>query len=87
MRNENNNDNLYPEGTVICAKADPALNLIISKYRQRIYYCAEVDDPKKILAYFENELIPPKVQSIAAEKKVDAINKYTIGPEFTVPKV
>jgi hypothetical protein len=56
------NDNIYPEGALITAKANPALQLIIRKYYQRIYYCEIVDDPEhKHLAYFERELIPPAV--------------------------
>lgn len=63
MRNEINNDNIYKEGTIICAKVDPALKLTIMKYRQRIYYCAVVDHPEQNnLAYFEKELIPPNVK-------------------------
>jgi hypothetical protein len=55
-----NIDNLYPEGTVITAKDDPALTLVIMKYYQRIYYCAVVGDAaRKPLTYFERELIPP----------------------------
>lgn len=53
-------DNIYPTGTLIKAKVNPALPLIIHKYYQRIYYCAVVDDPDhKHFAYFERELIPP----------------------------
>jgi hypothetical protein len=63
MRNEINNDNIYKEGTIICAKVDPALKLMIMKYRQRIYYCAVVDHPEQNnLVYFEKELIPPDVK-------------------------
>jgi hypothetical protein len=60
MKNEINNDNRYPEGSEIYAKADPTVKLVISKYRQRIYYCTIADHPdKNALAYFENELISP----------------------------
>jgi|GEM_PF-829158 len=60
MRNEINEDNLYKEGTVLSAKVDPALKLVIMKYRQRIYYCAVVGHPdQNNYAYFEKELIPP----------------------------
>lgn len=45
---------------MISAKADPALQLKIMKYYQRIYYCAVADDAsRKHLVYFERELIPP----------------------------
>jgi hypothetical protein len=60
MRDEINNDNSYKEGTVVCAKSDPGLKLVILKYRQRIYYCAAVDHPERNhFVYFERELIPP----------------------------
>jgi hypothetical protein len=55
-----NNDNLYPVGTVVKAKVDPTLPLIIEQYNGRIYYCAAVDTPEhRHFAYFERELIPP----------------------------
>ncbi len=54
-------DNVYEEGTVITAKVDPNLRLIITRYYQRIYYCAVEGEPdRKKLAYFERELIPPQ---------------------------
>jgi hypothetical protein len=54
------NDNLYPAGTPIAAKADPGLPLIIDSYYQRIYYCSVVGQPDhRVMAYFERELIPP----------------------------
>ena len=60
MRNEINNDNLYQEGSIICAKIEPALKLLITKYRQRIYYCTVVGHPEQNnLAYFESELTLP----------------------------
>lgn len=50
-------DNNFDLGTLVSAKAFPTLKLVIVKYYQRIYYCAEVNNPnKKHLAYFENEL-------------------------------
>jgi len=60
MRDEINNDNIYKEGKVIYAKADPQLKLVILKYKQRIYYCTAVDHPEQNnFVYFERELIPP----------------------------
>lgn len=60
MRREINDDNLYPEGTVISAKVNPSLQLVITSYRQRIYYCSAVDHPEqKGFAYFERELVRP----------------------------
>lgn len=60
------NDNIYQEGTIISAKVNPGLQLMIHKYYQRIYYCSIVGNPgQKHFAYFERELIPPNaVQSI-----------------------
>jgi hypothetical protein len=60
MRNEINNDNLYKEGSIICARIEPTLKLLITKYRQRIYYCTVVGHPEQNnLAYFESELTLP----------------------------
>jgi len=53
-------DNLYKEGSIITAKENPALDLIITRYYQRIYYCDVLGKPgKKQLVYFERELNPP----------------------------
>ena len=60
MRTEINNDNLYPEGSIIYAKMEPTVGLLINKYHQRIYYCSVVGHPEQNnLAYFESELISP----------------------------
>lgn len=60
MSYNTNNDNIYKVGTIISAKADPGLKLIIMKYYHRTYYCADANDPgSKHLSYFERELIPP----------------------------
>jgi hypothetical protein len=60
MKDVINSDNLYKEGSIICAKVDPSVKLVITKYRQRIYYCKEVDrSEKNNYVYFENELILP----------------------------
>jgi len=68
MRDEINNDNLYKEGTIIYAKKEPTIKLLIGKYRQRIYYCSVANDPNQNnLAYFESELIPP--YSLGSEVK------------------
>jgi len=56
---------MYAEGSFITAKENPARNLIVSRYLDRIYYCNVVDDPThKLLAYFERELIPPAKKSL-----------------------
>ena len=58
MRTEIINDNLYAEGSIIYAKMQPTVGLLITKYHQRIYYCTVVDHPNQNnLAYFESELI------------------------------
>jgi hypothetical protein len=55
-------DNIYQDGTIITAIANPGLKLVIKRYYQRIYYCAVVDEPnRKHFAYFERELIPPVI--------------------------
>lgn len=60
MRTQTNTDNIFDLGTHVSAKAIPTVKLVIVKYYQRIYYCAELNDPSsKHLAYFENELNPP----------------------------
>ena len=60
MRHRPNLDNTFQEGTIITAKCDPALKLVIMKYYQRIYYCSVIGDASsKQLTYFERELIPP----------------------------
>ena len=65
MRKEINDDNLFMEGSVISAKVNPSLKLIIMKYRQRIYYCSVVDHPEQNnFAYFEKELIAPIAQQV-----------------------
>jgi hypothetical protein len=59
MSHHTSTDNIFALGTPVSAKALPGLKLIIVKYYQRIYYCAEIDNPsKKHLAYFENEISP-----------------------------
>jgi hypothetical protein len=60
MGNGTDNDNIYKVGTMITAKDDPGLSLVIVKYYQRIYYCSVTGEPdRKQLAYFERELIAP----------------------------
>ncbi len=53
-------DNKYNVGTMIFAKSNPQLALIIKKYYQRIYYCGVATQPDgHQFAYFERELVPP----------------------------
>ena len=60
MSYRTNSDNAYAEGTLITAKANPSLQLKITKYYQRMYYCAVVgDESSKPLVYFERELVKP----------------------------
>jgi hypothetical protein len=60
MRHPDNMDNVYKAGTVITARENPGLKLMVTKYYHRIYYCSIVNDPtRKQLVYFERELIPP----------------------------
>ena len=49
--------NLYPEGSVVFAKANPDLKLIVRRYISRIYYCTNPAKPlEKDEVYFEREL-------------------------------
>lgn len=60
MSYHTNSDNIYKLGSILTSKVNSALKLVVVKYYQRIYYCAELNDPsKKHLAFFENELNPP----------------------------
>jgi len=53
-------DNLYEEGSIITAKENPDLKLVITKYCQRIYHCRPVGEPDgRAFAYFERNLIAP----------------------------
>lgn len=62
MKDPIDNDNKYSRGIFIYAKENPTVKLVISDYKQRIYFCSIVDHPEmKQLAYFERELINPNV--------------------------
>jgi hypothetical protein len=51
-------DNKYKEGDVVYANEDPAKQLVIRRYVDRIYYCKVVGDSHaKELVYFERELV------------------------------
>lgn len=64
MPYQNNDDNIYPVGTIIRATEAPTVRLEIRKYLQRIYYCVVPGDQSGAQkAYFERELIPPGTQS------------------------
>jgi hypothetical protein len=53
-------DNIFKQGTLITAKENPALQLIIVNYYQRIYYCADAQHPDgRQRVYFERELNSP----------------------------
>ena len=60
MRDPITDDNKYPAGTLIFAKVEPLVKLVIDAYKSRIYYCAVVGHhEKRQIAYFERELIDP----------------------------
>lgn len=60
MNFHSDNDNIYKLGSILTSKMNATLKLVVVKYYQRIYYCAELNNlTKKHLAYFENELNPP----------------------------
>jgi hypothetical protein len=57
MRTINNNDNLFNEGSIVIAKVNLNVKLIITKYNQRIYYCTPVEKLSgKLQAFYEREL-------------------------------
>lgn len=57
-------DNIFPVGAIITARVAPQVKLKIEQYNQRIYYCSVVNEPgKKLLAYFERELLAPQAGS------------------------
>jgi hypothetical protein len=65
MKDRNKRDNLYAEGTIITAKENPDLELVITKYCQRIYYCELPGETSgQRFAYFERNLIPPRAKEM-----------------------
>jgi len=68
-------DNRYEEGSIILAKANPEVRLLIIEYLQRTYYCVEVNHPQqKQLAYFERELVSPA--HLSQSRQFTPIKKY-----------
>jgi hypothetical protein len=64
-----NTDNIYAVGTILAAKVNPELKLVIMRYFQRIYYCAVVGEPeRKHFAYYERELIAPAAADNGIQK-------------------
>ena len=54
-------ENIFPEGSVVYAKEDPTLKLVVRRYVDRIYYCTISEDPShKELVYYERELVAQK---------------------------
>jgi hypothetical protein len=71
MKFSTNDDNIFEEGSTITARARPDQPLVIIKYLERIYYCSALDAPdQKHFAYFERELISPKILSEEHLKQV-----------------
>jgi hypothetical protein len=56
MKNPINDDNRYKVGEIVTAYANPAQQLKIVDYKERIYYCQAPNDVEKTLAYFEREI-------------------------------
>ena len=57
------NDNIYKTGSVVTAKKDPNVKLVIMKYIHQTYYCAVVGNAVvSRLNYREKDLIPPSVE-------------------------
>ncbi|WKN43297.1 hypothetical protein [Tunicatimonas pelagia] len=47
-------DNLFSEGSVVYAKVNLTLKLVVRRYVKRVYYCTIQEDPtRKELVYFE----------------------------------
>jgi len=60
MPNPINDDNIYPVGSFVYARAQPDLKLVIEQYMQRVYFCGVFMQPgSKQIPYFERELLPP----------------------------
>lgn len=76
MSYRTNSDNIFSVGILISAIDDPSLKLKIMTYYQRIYYCAVIgDEDRKLLAYYERELMQPVTVS---EREISIENKTTI---------
>jgi uncharacterized protein YodC (DUF2158 family) len=68
--------NKFKEGEVVQAKVNPALNLVIRRYVDRIYYCKiQQDLTHKELVYFERELVPHDIKNIGKNTSGNIINK------------
>ena len=51
-------ENIFSEGSVVYARENPALALVVRRYVGRIYYCTLQNNPShKELVYFERELM------------------------------
>ena len=51
-------DNIFPEESVVYAKENPTLKLVVRRYVNRVYYCTIQANPsQKELVYFERELM------------------------------
>jgi hypothetical protein len=60
MNYKTNTVNTYKEGTIITARVNPGLKLIITKYYKGAYYCSVVGDPaRRNMIYFKGDLVPP----------------------------
>jgi hypothetical protein len=50
-------DNLYEVGSVVTARNNPTVRLVVRRYLKRVYYCIVQDHPdQKERVYFEREL-------------------------------
>jgi hypothetical protein len=48
---------IFPEGSVVYAKVNPGLKLMVRRYAKRIYYCTAPEQPsQRELVYFGREL-------------------------------
>lgn len=54
-------ENIFPEGSVVHARENPAPTLVVRRYVGRIYYCTIQENPShKELVYFERALMTQK---------------------------
>ncbi|KAA3439709.1 hypothetical protein [Rufibacter hautae] len=50
-------ENLYLPGTVVFARVNPGLKLVVRRFAKRVYYCTVQENPaQKELVYFEREI-------------------------------
>lgn len=60
------NDNIYKTGSIVAAKKDPNVKLMIRKYIHRTYYCTVIGDAAiSQLRYLEKDLLPSQSERVS----------------------